>query len=96
MIELKNKMILCICRCFVPDCDSATIKPQYTQPWLAFSLPKSSSSQSFSSCERFIQSTDKINASLRCDAQYFTNITEKCNQFIYDDNEFHSTIVTEV
>ncbi len=86
-------------RCFVPNCDSTETKAQYLESYVSYSIPKLFGSLLHDSCQRFAQINHDINNKTddnKCDINRFTNNTESCDSYVFDNKEFDSTVVTEV
>lgn len=97
--------ILSIFSCFVPDCDDA-VEPIYDQPWVHYKVPGETDSFGIftpDQCLRYANSSRNIGRNLmaaqqqnnfQCDNEMTTNVTEKCDRWVYDKYD-DKTIVQE-
>ncbi|XP_031343832.1 organic cation transporter protein-like isoform X2 [Photinus pyralis] len=81
-------------RCLVPECDNVT-NPIYASPWIEWAIPnkhQSTTAQYYEAeyCERYIRNTTDIG--IGCFPQTFTNRTERCHEWVFDDER---TIVND-
>ncbi|XP_033326051.2 organic cation transporter protein isoform X2 [Megalopta genalis] len=72
-------------RCLVPECENAN-DTSFDVPWAAESAPDISE---MSKCARY----EVINHTDQCTDQVFSNVTRKCDSWIYDPSE--NTILSE-
>lgn len=79
-------------RCFIPNCDPDPQTAAFNAPYMT-----DMKFAEHNSCQRLAQIQSSSNSSqTNCSALQFTNITETCDQYVFDTTEFRSTVVTEV
>lgn len=72
-------------RCLVPGCDNVT-NPTYNTPWMEWAIPnKQQSTTEYEAefCERYTRNITNID--IGCFPQTFTNRTERCNEWVFDN-----------
>lgn len=84
-------------RCFVPECDSENTK--FDDDWVKDILPGTTPSSGIFQpelCSKFIFTGDRnaTHSNETCQAHWFGNEEERCNQWVFDESE--RTIVNDV
>lgn len=94
----SNSILIELFRCFIPECD-IEYNITYANPWNPNAIPSKfdlAGNLLLDSCTRFKynSTTTGFNNNDTCSANWFTNETEKCDNWVFDENE--RTIVQDV
>ncbi|CAN7989257.1 unnamed protein product, partial [Ixodes hexagonus] len=76
-------------RCYIEGCDNA--KTRFHEPWASYAIPEASPSD----VQCFKYTRVNRTTTTTCLQTDFSNVSERCGQWVYDTTEFEETIVTE-
>ena len=94
MIEAIQRFIIIIeCRCYIDGCENRT-SIDFQPSWLNNTIPWDDDNLFIAQCFRYNRTwSDPDECQLNIDDDYSL---QECNEWIYDESVFHSTIVTQV